>query len=105
MVGVEVRHPDRADPGDGVQLLHRPPGFGRGALPGPWPVDEVQVEYVEAEPIHAGVEGTERRVVPLVGVPALGGDDPRVALEPGLTAARADSRLVVVQLRGVDVPV
>jgi hypothetical protein len=46
-------------------------------------VDEVQVDVVEAELAERGVEGAQGRVVPLLGVPQLGGDEQLLAGDPG----------------------
>jgi hypothetical protein len=68
-------------------------------------VDQVQIEHVEAELLHAGVERPQRRVVALVGVPQLGGDEQLVARDVGGGDRLAHLGLVAVDRRGVDVAV
>jgi hypothetical protein len=66
-------------------------------------VDQVEVQVVQAEQLQALVEGAERLVVAVVGVPQLGGDE---QLVPGNARDRlADAFLVAVGRGGVDAAV
>lgn len=93
--GPEVGHADGAGPAVCQQLLPRTPGVEVAVAGGGGPVDEVQVHVVEAELRQSGVERGEGRVVSLVVVPQLGGDEQLVpgnsrggdgAADPGLVA-------------------
>ena len=56
------------------------PGVEVAVLARHRPVDQVEVDVVEAEPLEALLEGAQRRVVALLGVPELGGDEDLVAV-------------------------
>jgi hypothetical protein len=65
-------------------------------------VQQVQVEVVQAQVVHAGLEGAQRRVVAEVADPQLGGDEHLRAVDAGIAEALADLPLVAVGGRGVD---
>ena len=69
------------------------------------PVDEEQVDLVEAERGHGPVEGAARVVGLVEAVVELGGDVELVAGDAGGGDRLADALLVLVHLRGVDVAV
>src|SRR5207344_860266 len=74
-------------------------------LPGDGPVNQVEVDVIEAEPLQAAVERTQRAVVSLIGVPQLRRDEQRLAGDAAFADRGADVRLVAVDARGVDVRV
>src|SRR4051812_26965897 len=94
-----VRDADRARVAARVGALHAVPGAGRAALR---PVDDVQVDPVDAEPLQA-------RARFLLGVSATGmelrGDEDLLARHPAGPQRPSDARLVAVRLRRVDVAV
>ena len=69
------------------------------------PVDQVQVQIIEPQPFHAGVECRQRAVVALVGVPQLGHQVEFVAGHAGLGDRAAGLPFVAVRRRGVDMAV
>lgn len=105
MRGLEVGHARGADPTLGDELLDGLPGLavqvaGRGR-----PVNQVEVEVVQAQLGEAGVEGPQGGVVALVGVPQLGGDEQLLTGDPGGGEGAADTGLVAVDRGGVDAAV
>jgi hypothetical protein len=102
---LEVRHPDRARPTVARDLLQRAPRVDVAVALRQRPVDEVEVDVVEPEPLQALVERRKGGVVALVGVPHLGGDEHLVTRHTALRDGRADLVFVLVELRGVDVAV
>src|SRR5688572_22051676 len=98
----EVAHPDRAGAAARGDLLERAPALLAHALR---PVDEIQVHGVEPERLEAPVEGPQRAVVTLVGVPELGGHEELWPRDPARAHRGADVRFVPVDPRGVDVAV
>lgn len=62
VLGQEVRDADRPDASIGVQLFEGTPGVEVSILGGGRPVDQVQVEVVEAETVQARVEARESGV-------------------------------------------
>ena len=101
----KVRNADRGDAPLLLQLDERLPGLDERVLGRHGPVDEVQVQHVEAELAHGGVEGAQRRVVALFEVPQLGRHEDVLARHVGLGECPADAGLVAVDGRGVDVSV
>ena len=99
LVGVEVRDADR--PGVAARAGGLHPGPRPGG-PASRPVDEVEVDVVDPEPLDA-VGGLSERVAP-AGV-ELRRDEHLVARDAALAQRSADARLVSVRLRGVDVAV
>ncbi len=95
----EVRDADRARVAALAGRLHPRPGPGRALL---GPVDDVEVDLLDAEPLEAvlglggrvGARGIELRR-----------DEDLVARDAAVAQRAADARLVAVGLRGVDVPV
>ncbi len=106
----EVRDADRADPALGVQLLEGAPDVQEGvAVHRARPVDQVQVQPVEAEAAERLVEGAQHPAAALLagpvdgaGVPQLGGHEQLVAGHAGLGDRLAGARLVLVDRGGVD---
>src|SRR5438034_1147248 len=70
--------------------------------PGHGPVDEVQVDGIDAELPAALLERPERSLVAVVGVPEFRRDEDLVPLDLARTDRVADIPLVPVELRGVD---
>ena len=64
-------------------------------------MDEVEVEGVEAEAVHGGIEGTQGVVVAAVGVPDLGGQKDFVPGDAAGADGAAHSLLVAVKGGGV----
>ena len=105
---LEVRPQEVADadgPGAllGVKPLERAPRVE--PLASDRPVEKVEIDVLEPEPLQARVEGAERRVEALVGVPELGRDEHLLARQAARAHAVTDVALVAVDPRGVDVPV
>ncbi len=101
----EVGHAD----GPGPALLAQPhqglPAVEVEVLGRGRPVDQVEVDIVHAEPAQALVEGGQGRVVALVLVPQLGGDEELVAGDPRALHALPHTGLVAIGRGGVDGPV
>ena len=74
MVGIEVGDADRARAALLAQPDQRAPGLDIEAARRDRPMDQIEIDMVEPEPIEAGGAGGERRVEALVAVPDLGGD-------------------------------
>ena len=94
---VEVRDPDRAGVPALVRLLHAVPRPGRTALR---PVDDVQVDLVDPEPVQAA-----RASAGSCEAGELRRDEDVLAGHAALAQRPSDARLVAVRLRGVDVAV
>lgn len=103
--GEEVGHADGAHPAVREELLERLVRVHVTVAGGQRPVDEVQVQVVQTELLQRGVERAERRVVPLVAVPELGGDEDVVAGHAGGGDGLAGALLVAVDRRCVDAAV
>ena len=88
-----------------VDAFEGAPGVDEAVLAGHRPVDQVEVDVVEAEPAEARLEGRQRRLVALLGVPQLGGDEEVLAGESRGGDRRADALLVAVGGGGVDMAV
>ena len=69
------------------------------------PVDQVEVDVIQAEPLQAGLAGVLRRLEALVVGGQLGGDEQLVARDARRGDRAADRGLVAVGRRGVDQPV
>lgn len=85
-----------------IDLLEGPV---RVDVPGPRghrPVDQVEVDVIEAQLVERGVEGAQRRVVALVVVPHLRGDEQVLTGDPGRGQGAAGALLVPVGGRRVD---
>ena len=105
---VQVRHQKVADadrPGALllVEALQRPPGVQ--PLAGDRPVEQVEVDVVQAQALQTGVEGAQRAVVALVVVPELGRHEQLLARDAAGANAGADVCFIAVDARGVDVAV
>jgi hypothetical protein len=68
-------------------------------------VDQEEVDLVETQPVEGLPEGAPRIVGTVEAVVELGGDPELLARDPGGLDRRADTFLVAVHLRRVDVPV
>src|SRR6188474_1270868 len=105
ILDAEVGDSDRAGAAFFVDALEGAPGFDEAVLRRNWPVDQVEVDVVEAEPPEALLERGQGRVVALARVPQLGGDEDLLAGDPRRGYRRPDPALVAVRGGGVDVPV
>ena len=105
ILDAEVGDADRADAALVLDPFEGAPGVEEAVLGRHRPVDQVEVDMVEAEPLQALVEGGQGRVVPLLGVPELGGDEDLLARQPGGGESRAYSGLVAVGGGGVDMAI
>ena len=99
----EVADADRARALLLVEALQRAPGVE--PLAGDRPVEQVEVDVIQAEALQAGVEGAQRAIVALVVVPELGRHEHLLARDAAVANAGADVGLVAVDARGVDVAV
>ena len=104
---LEVGDADRAGPTVRLVLDERPPGGDEVTvvLRRQRPVDQEQVDVVEAEVGERLVEGRACLLGLVEAVVELAGDEQLLARDPGVTDRLADALLVAVHLRGVDVPV
>jgi hypothetical protein len=105
VVRLEVGDADGLRPAAGVDLLHDGPPLDVVAHRGQRPVDEEQVEVVEAHVRQALVERAQDVIALLPVVVQLAGHEDLAAVQAGLTHRLPDLLLVAVHLRGVDVPV
>src|SRR4051812_5315038 len=99
LVDAEVRDPDRSRAAELARSLHSRPGPRGTTLR---PVDDVEVDLVDAEPPQAVLRRGRRVLVPRI---ELGGEEDLLARHAALAKPLADALLVAVRLRGVDVPV
>ncbi len=72
MVWIKVRHPDRLCPPLLPELHQSLPCLDEEAAMRGWPVDEVKIDIIGAEPLQAGIKGLQRLIIALVVVPELG---------------------------------
>jgi hypothetical protein len=105
MVGLEVRHADRADQPLLLEVDERLPRLDVQVLRRNGPVDEVEIDEIELEPVEAGPERLLCVLITVVVVEALRRDEDVVAVEAGGAERLADLRLVLVGGRRVDVAV
>ena len=101
----EVRDPDRPDDSLCIQLLWRLPGLDAAIVQHIRPMDEIEVDDLHSEGAAAGLERGERPLEPLVGVAEFGRDEDLIAGQAALPDGFADSGLVAISSRRVDVPV
>ena len=99
LAGAEVRDSDRPRIAGLPRLLHPGPRPGRAAL---GPVDDVQIDVVDPEPLQAAL-GLGDRVLP--PREELRGDEHLPAGDAALAQPLAHAFLVAVRLGRVDVPV
>src|SRR5450631_2460276 len=103
MVGKEVGDPDGPRPVGGVDLLQDPPGVDEKPLGRARPVDEVQVDHLNAERLPAGFKGLRRAGV--LPVAQLGGDEELLAGDSAGGDRGSHGCFVAVGGGRVDVPV
>src|SRR5690606_21778819 len=99
----EVRDADARGEPASADALERAPGLDVAILLRRGPVDEVQVDVVEAQLLEALLDGAIGVAVPVV--PQLRGDEQFVARNSGCRDRPPDALLVAVDRRGVDVAV
>jgi hypothetical protein len=102
---MEVGDADRARQTEFPRLDQPLPGRQVAVEPRLRPVDQVQVDLVQAEPFQAPLQRLDRPLVALRVVVDLGRDEELVAVEPGAPHSLTDTLLVAVALCGVDVAV
>src|SRR3954452_7340870 len=98
----EVRDSDGAHTPVVVQPLERLPRLDVSVALRRRPMNQVEVDDVETEQLLAVVERAQRRVVAMVGVPHLGGDEQLIAWDAAVTNGTANAFFVVVQRCRVD---
>src|SRR5438552_4773068 len=98
-----VADPDRAGESLVADLLQRLPGFLPQARHGP--VDQVQVDVVEAELAATLLERPQRRLVAVVVVPELRRDEDLFPRDPALPDRGPEIPFVPVELRGIEMAV
>src|SRR5690606_19823150 len=69
--GLEVRHSDRAHPALLPKAHESPPGFGIAVHRRQRPVDKVQVETIEPQPLQRFLAGTQRGIEAVIAVTEL----------------------------------
>ncbi|CAH0262957.1 hypothetical protein SRABI128_03191 [Microbacterium sp. Bi128] len=99
----EVGDANGLDPALLLELDEGLPGVNVFVLLGLHPVDQVQVQGLEAEPLHGFLERLQGGLVALVRVPQLGGDENFLGLEAGTLDGAAYACFVAVDLCRVDV--
>ena len=105
MRDLEVGNADRAHPSVGQQLLERSPGLDVLVEHRQRPMDKKEVEDVDAQLVHAAVEGGEGRVVSVLAVSQFGGDEQLVPWHVALRDRGTDTFFIAVALRSVDQPI
>jgi len=105
MVRLVIRHADRASTPGLRDHLERAPRLEETLSVPQRPVNQVQIDVVEAETLQTRIESRQRRVVALIGVPQFGGDEDLVARYGRFPQALAHRRLITVDARGINVPV
>ena len=105
MLGQEVAHPDGTDQAFGTEVDELLPAFHVRAARGAGPVDQVQIDVVEAEFLEALFQGRPGGVAALGFVPQFRGDEDLVARQRGCGYRASHTQLVAVDRSGVDVPV
>ncbi len=105
VVGLEVRHPDGAGKAGRLQALEGPPGREVEVTLRQWPVDEQQVDLLEAKALQGVRQPIHGPVIALEVTVELGGDEELVAGQAATGERTADTQLVAVAHGGVDVAV
>ncbi len=105
VLDAEVGDADRARAPFLVDAFEGTPGVDEAVFARHRPVDQVEVDVVEAEAAETGLEGRQSRVVTLLGVPELGRDEDVLAGDARGRDRGADALLVAVGPGGVDVAV
>ncbi len=105
MFRIEIRHADRAGATLFPDAHESLPGLGIKAAMRRRPVNEIEVDIFGTELLQAAVEGAQRIVIALIGIPELGGDEDVLAVEAGRTDAFADALFVVVTGSRIDVTI
>jgi hypothetical protein len=107
MLDLEVGDADRAGATVGAELLQRlPRGDEVAAVKGrERPMDQEQVDVIEAELVERCLERAASVVRSVVGVVELAGDEHLRSVQAGGADGLPDAALVAVHLGGVDVPV
>src|SRR5450631_3848663 len=107
MLDLEVGDADRAGATVGAELLQRPPrGDEVAAVQGrERPMDQEQVDVIEAQLAERCLERAASVVRPVVAVVELAGDEHLRSVQAGAAYGLPDAALVAVHLGGVDVPV
>lgn len=104
MVDLEVGHPDAAGAAVILELLQHLPGGDEVAVvePRQRPVDQEEVDVVEAQRRYSPVECASRIVGLVETVAELAGDVHLAAVDAGIPDALPDALFVLVHLGGVD---
>ena len=101
----EVADADRFGPTARVERFEGPPGVDVEVVIGHGPVNQVQVEVVQAQGFETAAEGALYVAAFMVIVSELRGDENLFPWDPRRVKGCADFSFVVVSGRGVDVPV
>jgi hypothetical protein len=101
----EIRDADLPGQAAAANDLQGSPGFHVQVAHGQRPVDEIEINGIQAEPAPARVEGLQRGSEPLVGAVQLGRDDQLIAGDPRFPYRPADPRFGAISRRGVQEPV
>src|SRR5690606_34452305 len=100
VIRLEVRHANGTDLVLCVQLFQGLPRLNVEVLFGSWPMDQEQVEVVQAQAPQTCVKGFKCLFVPHVGDPDLGGDKQFFASNARLGQSLADALFVAVNRGG-----
>ena len=70
-----------------------------------WPVDQIQIDVIDAQLVDAAVESLQRRLVALICIPQLRGEEDVLSRDGRVGDTSSDALFVSVGGSGVDVPV
>jgi hypothetical protein len=102
VIDCEVRDVDRPHAPLFSQLDEGTPRIDIGLALGARPVNQVEIDHFEPEPVRACIEGTQRLIITLTVVPKLRRHVELVARHDSLLQGSPDPRLVPVIRGGVD---
>lgn len=75
MLDLEVGDTDRTNPSVDQELFQRLPAFDILVEHRKWPMDQEEIQDVDAQPLQTGVEGSQRPIVSMLTVDELRGDE------------------------------
>ncbi len=105
MLDLEVGHADRTHPAVGEESLEGPPGLDILIEHRQWPVDQEEIEDLDAQSLHAVLERGQRPVVSVAPVGEFGGDEDLLTGHLRTCDGFADTLFVPIPLSSVDEPV
>ena len=103
MVLQEIADADGPYPARIVEVFECPPGIL--VFPLHRPVDQVQVQVIEAQVVHGAVKSLQGALIALVGIPDLAGDKHLFPVHAALPEGFPNPGLVPISPRRIDMPV